>query len=51
MFFDVLFRNLLAESAIEKNNYIMAEKAYVCCQDYQGIQLIKRLKKLDVTII
>ena len=43
------FRRLLAESAIEKGNYEIAEKAFVCCHDYQGIQFIKRLKKLDVS--
>ena len=43
-----LCRQLLAESAIEKGDYDIAEKAFVCRQDYQGIQFIKILKKLDV---
>lgn len=38
---------LLAESALEKLEYDMAEKAFVCYHDYQGIQFIKRVKRLD----
>lgn len=38
---------LLAESALEKLDFDMAEKAFVRCQDYPGIQLVKRLRILD----
>lgn len=38
---------LLAESSLEKLELEMAEKAFVCSGDYQGIQFVKRLKKLD----
>ena len=45
------YRKLLAESAVEKGNYEVAEKAFVCCRDYQGIQFCKRLRKLDVCLL
>ena len=38
---------LLAEHALEKLDFVVAEKAFVRCQDYQGIQFVKRLKQLD----
>eukprot|EP00002_Diphylleia_rotans_P007172 TRINITY_DN1668_c0_g1_i5.p1 TRINITY_DN1668_c0_g1~~TRINITY_DN1668_c0_g1_i5.p1 ORF type:complete len:840 (+),score=196.96 TRINITY_DN1668_c0_g1_i5:209-2728(+) len=38
---------LLAESALDKLDFGMAEKAFVRCADYQGVQLVKRLKVLD----
>lgn len=40
-------RRLLAESALEQLQLEMAERAFVRSQDYQGIQLVKRLHKLD----
>lgn len=42
-------RQLLAHSAIENREFEMAEKAFVRCQDYYGIQFVKRLQKLDVS--
>lgn len=41
-------RRLLAETALGTLNFDMAEKAFVRCGDYQGIQFVKKLKKLDV---
>eukprot|EP00118_Oscarella_pearsei_P023857 m.291355 g.291355 ORF g.291355 m.291355 type:complete len:179 (+) comp40725_c0_seq35:331-867(+) len=38
---------LLAETALERLNLDMADKAFVRCQDFQGIQFVKRIKKLD----
>lgn len=38
---------LLAETALDKLELDMADKAFVRCQDFQGIQFVKRLKKLD----
>lgn len=43
------FRRLLAESSLERLDLEMAEKAFVRCQDYQGIKFVKRLIKLDVS--
>lgn len=40
---------ILAESALERLDFVMAEKAFVKCSDYQGIQFVKRLKILDVS--
>lgn len=50
MFFRLFFffRRLLAESALEKLDLEVAEKAFVRCQDYQGIKFVKKLNKLDV---
>lgn len=42
-------RRLLAEAALEKLELEVAEKAFVHSKDYQGIQFVKRLKKLDVS--
>lgn len=42
---------LLAESALEKLDLEVAEKAFVRCQDYQGIKFVKKLTKLDVEAI
>jgi hypothetical protein len=39
----------LAESALDKLEVDMAEKAFVRSSNYQGIQFIKRLRKLDVS--
>eukprot|EP01063_Lacrimia_lanifica_P003470 TRINITY_DN1185_c0_g2_i1.p1 TRINITY_DN1185_c0_g2~~TRINITY_DN1185_c0_g2_i1.p1 ORF type:complete len:1243 (+),score=457.53 TRINITY_DN1185_c0_g2_i1:72-3800(+) len=38
---------LLSEKALEKLDFVMAEKAFVKCQDYQGLQFLKRLHRLD----
>jgi WD repeat-containing protein 35 len=38
---------LLAEAALEELDLIVADKAFVRCADYQGIQYVKRLKLLD----
>ena len=37
---------ILAESALEQLNFVVADKAFVRCSDYQGIQFVKRLKVL-----
>lgn len=37
---------ILAESALEQQNFVVADKAFVRCSDYQGIQFVKRLKVL-----
>ncbi|KAJ9468906.1 Intraflagellar transport protein 122-like protein [Diplonema papillatum] len=39
--------SLLAEKALEQLNFVVAEKAFVKCKDYQGIQFVKRLKHLE----
>lgn len=38
---------LLAEAALEQLEFSVAEKAFVRFEDYQGIQLVKRLRLLD----
>jgi len=38
---------LLAEAALERQDLEVAEKAFVRCQDYQGIKFTKRIAKLD----
>ncbi|KAM7428718.1 WD repeat-containing protein 35 [Porites harrisoni] len=38
---------LLAESSLERLELEVAEKAFVRCQDYQGIKFVKKLAKLD----
>jgi len=38
---------LLAESALAKLEFDIADRAFVRCQDYPGIDFIKRLRKLD----
>ena len=42
-------RRLLAEAALERQDLEVAEKAFVRCQDYQGIKFTKRIAKLDVS--
>jgi len=37
---------LLAEAALEKLEFDLAEKSFVQCSDYQGIQFVKRLREL-----
>ncbi|KAG2494620.1 hypothetical protein HYH03_007139 [Edaphochlamys debaryana] len=41
-----LWRNL-AEHALESLDFTTADKAFVRCADYQGIQFVKHLSKLD----
>ena len=43
-------RQLLADSALENRELEVAEKAFVRCQDYYGVQFVKRLRKLDVRL-
>ena len=38
---------LLAEAALEKLEFDLAEKSFVQCSDYQGIQFVKRLRELS----
>jgi WD repeat-containing protein 35 len=38
---------LLAEAALEQLEFQLAEKAFVACQDYQGIQFVMKLQVLD----
>lgn len=44
-------RRLLAESALGKLELEVAEKAFVKSKDYPGIQLVKRLKRLEVSLL
>lgn len=37
----------MAEAALHKLDLKMAEKAFVHCKDYPGIQFVKRLEKLQ----
>jgi len=38
---------LVAEAALEKLDFQVADKAFVQCSDYQGIQFVKRLRILN----
>mmetsp|Transcript_15599 Transcript_15599/g.37800 ORF Transcript_15599/g.37800 Transcript_15599/m.37800 type:complete len:1119 (+) Transcript_15599:1703-5059(+) len=38
---------LLAEHSLEKLDLLVADKAFVRCADYHGIQFVKRLRMLD----
>lgn len=38
----------IATSALHSLDFEVANTAFIHCQDYQGLQFIKRLKKLDV---
>ena len=40
-------RRLLAEAALQQLDMKTAEQAFVHCKDYQGIELVKRLAKLQ----
>lgn len=40
-------RRLLAEAALQKLDLKMAEQAFVRCNDYQGIEFVKRLGNLQ----
>ena len=48
---DFYRRRLLAESSLERLELEVAEKAFVRCQDYQGIKFVKKLAKLDVSLL
>jgi len=39
---------IISFSALNNFNFDAAEKAFAKCQDYQGLQFIKSLKKLNV---
>jgi WD repeat-containing protein 35 len=39
--------HLLAEHALDKLNLVIAEKAFVQCSDYHGIQFVKQLQTCD----
>ncbi|KAJ3272616.1 WD repeat-containing protein 35 [Terramyces sp. JEL0728] len=38
---------IIAEAALQQLNFEAANKAFIKCQDYQGLEFIKRLKKLE----
>eukprot|EP00771_Trimastix_marina_P000022 gnl/Trimastix_PCT/1017.p1 GENE.gnl/Trimastix_PCT/1017~~gnl/Trimastix_PCT/1017.p1 ORF type:complete len:1177 (-),score=415.03 gnl/Trimastix_PCT/1017:129-3659(-) len=38
---------MLAESALEQLNMPLADKAFVLCRDYHGVQFVKRLRRLQ----
>ncbi|KAL5040558.1 hypothetical protein RTP6_007573 [Batrachochytrium dendrobatidis] len=38
---------IVAEAALEILDFAQAQKAFIRCQDYQGLQFIKSLKKFD----
>jgi WD repeat-containing protein 35 len=38
---------LIAEAALEELDFAIADQAFVACEDYQGIQFVKRLRLLD----
>jgi WD repeat-containing protein 35 len=38
---------LIGEAALEGLDFGVAEQAFVACEDYQGIQFVKRLQQLD----
>ncbi|KAJ3413661.1 WD repeat-containing protein 35 [Chytridiales sp. JEL 0842] len=38
---------LVADSALEKLDFVVAQKAFVRCLDYKGIQFVKGLQKLN----
>lgn len=40
-------RRLLAEAALQKLDLKTAEKAFVRCKDFQGIEFVKRLGNLQ----
>ena len=45
---DFFHRKLLAEASLDQLELEMAEKAFVKCSDYWGIQFVKQLHHLDV---
>ena len=40
---------LIGEAALEELDFAIADQAFVACEDYQGIQFVKRLRQLDDT--
>ncbi|KAJ3324647.1 WD repeat-containing protein 35 [Boothiomyces sp. JEL0866] len=38
---------IIAEAGLQQLNFEIANKAFIKCQDYQGLEFIKRLKKLE----
>ena len=44
-----MYRKLLAEASLEQLELEMAEKAFVKCRDFAGIQFVKKLHHLDVS--
>ena len=38
---------LVAEAALERLDFSVADKAFVQCSDYQGIQFVKKLKMIQ----
>ena len=42
---------LLAESALELQEFPIAETAFVKCKDYPGIEFVKRLGNLQVSVV
>ena len=38
---------LIAEAALEALDFAIADQAFVACEDFQGIQFVKRLRQLD----
>ncbi|KAL0027242.1 hypothetical protein WJX77_006308 [Trebouxia sp. C0004] len=40
----------LAEHALKARNYDTAEKSFVRCADYQGIQVVKQLRRMDTAL-
>ena len=38
---------LLAEAALEKLDFVTADRAFVQCVDYMGVQFVKRCQLLD----
>ena len=43
-----VYRKLLAEASLRELEFEMAEKAFVKCEDYHGIQFVKQLHHLNV---
>ncbi|KAJ4459772.1 putative WD40 repeat protein [Paratrimastix pyriformis] len=39
--------NMLAEVALERLDFPLADKAFVLCRDYHGVQFVKRLRLLN----
>jgi len=42
---------LVAEAALERLDFSVADKAFVQCSDYQGIQFVKKLKILNSKVL
>lgn len=48
--FPSTYRRLLAEGALLKMDFGMAESAFVRCKDYQGIQFVKTVLEINVSL-